>query len=1061
MKEFSLPGFAIRRPVTVMMLLVTVVGLGFIAVRRTPIEFMPPMDLPFLGVYIPFPNATPAQVEQEIAIPAEGEFRTLRGLRELNTNSDSDGCWIMLNFDWGTHMPTAQAEVRDRMERLRLVLPEDADRIMVRNFSLDTIPIIAVGVTHPGDPDVFADMVDEVLAPRLTRIDGVAEVDVMGFMPKQIMIDIDQQALMSYNISLGELIQTLNVANVDVGVGEINQGNTRYHVRAEAKIQSVPEYAALQLSDGVRVGDVVKGGYRSDDPDFRFAIDGEQQIFMSISKEAGSNAAATCDAVIAELKAAALDPKLEGMEHFIYFSQGDVINSALSGLERAAIYGGIMALIVLFIFLQRIRPTIVVALAIPGSLMIAFVVMFAFGMSLNLLTMMSMILAVGMVVDNSIVVIENIYRYQEMGLSPRESAERGAREVSLAIVAATTTTGVVFAPVFYMDSGQMSVFTRQFSIPVTVALAGSLLLALTVIPLAVSRFKPHSSSPMARLRHRFGHAGSGVALESARTGLARFQPIGWLRGGYVAVLSAAIRHRLAALLVLAGFIAWTFMVPIKQMKFQSVAEADRRTVNVGIRFDSGYTLEKADGVFDEVESLILARKDDLGLRNIFKNYSARGGELELYLVQDKDLPPGAPFPYTSKEVKDILWDVLPERIPGARLSVSAGGGGPMGGGGGRSGVSVRMEGDDMETLDRYADQFIKVLEGMGGFTSVRKSTERANQEIQLKVDGALADYAGLEPMQIAQTVGFAMMGAPLSEVTRGGREIQVRARFQAEDRKNISNLDNVMLRGTTGAMLSLEQLVEKTRGETPQRIQRFNGKNNLYVTATTAGEDMRNARIMMERAVESFELPLGYRIAFGDELRDLQEDQANFIAQLILAIVLIYVVMAALFESYLLPLSIMTSVPLAFLGVVWTMHLTGVGMDTIAFIGCILMVGVVVNNGIVIIDHINHLRRQGLDRYEAIVQGGRDRVRPVLMTAITTILGAAPLVAPLFFPRFGDPSTITLGCAMIGGLTTGTFLTLLVVPLMYSFVDDAQNWLGRYFAGIAGLGARRGGSGAA
>ncbi|MCH7910930.1 MAG: efflux RND transporter permease subunit, partial [Candidatus Hydrogenedentes bacterium] len=496
----SLPELAMSRPVAVSMLLITLIGLGVIAAQRTAVEFLPPMDLPFLGAFIPYLGATPAQVEQEIAIPAEGQFRTLPNLREMHTNSNTDGCFITLNFEWGTDMTDALAEVRDRMERLRLVLPESADRIFVRHFSLSTIPVMQIGLSREGDHAAFAELVDREVVDKLLRLDGVADVEVFGYDEKMIMIDLDQQSMLAHNVSMYELITKLITANVDAGVGELKDGETKYQVRTLSPVTTVSEYANLNLGPGLRLSDVAQGAYRARDPEFHLSIDGQREMFLLITKESEANTVATCAAVIEELDRILESPIMEGAEKHVFFNQGDIIVEALNGLKQAAGVGGVMALLVLFAFLRRIRSTLIVALAIPGSIVAAFVFMFASGMTLNLITMMSMIVAIGLVVDNSIVVIDNIYRHQEMGKNAHDSARDGASEVALAIVAATSTTAVVFLPVFFLQSGQMAVFTRQFAVPVTVSLGASLILALTLIPLAVSRLKHYEDSPMERYR---------------------------------------------------------------------------------------------------------------------------------------------------------------------------------------------------------------------------------------------------------------------------------------------------------------------------------------------------------------------------------------------------------------------------------------------------------------------------------------------------------------------------------------------------------------------------------
>ncbi len=1060
-RRISLPEYAMKHPVTISMIVVSVVSFGLISLQRTPAEFMPPMALPFLGAFIPYFGATPAQVEQEIAIPAEGEFQTLPGLKHMSTNSSSDGCFVGLEFDGGIDMTQALADVRDRIERLRLVLPENADRIFVRHFKLESFPVLMVGLSSHGDYDRFVDLVDRDLLPKLQRVEGVAEVELMGYDQKSIMVDIDQQAMLAHGVSLYEFIMTLTVANVDVGIGQLYDAGRKHYVRAEGKMEGIEDYAGLRLSNGLHVSDVASGGYRAREEEEFQSIDGNRQVFMMITKDSEANTAETCKEVLAQLNSVLATPKFTGTEQHIFFNQGKIIDSSLHGLKEAALVGAGLCILVVFLFLWRIRPTLIVALSIPGSMVVAFLYMYATGMSLNLITMMSLIIAVGMVVDDSIVVIENIYRHQDLGEDRWESARKGATEVALAVVASTATSIAVFTPVFFMKQGQMSIIMKAFATPVAVSLTASLFISLTVIPLAVSRLKYHPRSPMERYR-AWREGGQEKSRWWIGRAFKRIQPIHWIDSIYTVGLRWSIEHRLAAMLVLAGIVAVTIAVPVRNLQLKAVPTVDRRVVNVQIELDPNFDMPKAGAMFNEVEKMLDARRAELGIKHLFKEYSVRGGSVQAFLVQAEDLKPGEDYPYTTEQVRNIVWDLLPERIPGARVTVAEGGGGfnMDDDGGGRGGISLRLRGDDAEQLERYSETLVAELEQLPGLTDVRKNTERAEQEIQLKVDNVLAERAGIDAMQVAQTVGFALMGTELSRIKQGSREIQVWAQFQEKDRRGRSNLDNVMLTGSKGSLVTLNQLVTTRKGTTPQTINRRDGKNFVFISAQAAQGDLKSAMQQMSKVVAEFDLPVGYSLDYGDEIMNLQEDQTNFGSTLLMAVLLIYIVMAALFESLVLPLSILTSVPLAFLGVAWMVFLahlrsSTVAMDTIGFIGCVLMVGVVVKNGIVIVDHVNQLRKEGMARFEAVMLGGSHRLRPVLMTALATILGAAPLMAPLISPRWGSPATISLGCAMIGGLITGTVLTLFVVPLFYTLVDDVQMWFGRYFSGMKALVSRR------
>lgn len=1033
-----------KRPITVTMLVITVICLGIIAGARIPLDFMPPIELPFLGVFIPYPGATPAQVEQEIAIPAEGEFRTLSKLRRLYSNSSGDGCFLHFMFEDGVNITDVLADVRDRIERLRLDLPDEVDRVFIRHFSSDQLPVMEIGLNRPGDEREFAHLVRTTLVPRLQRLEGVAEVQFWGHTEESVMIEFDQSALMRHGLSIYQIVNTLQSSSINLSAGALPDGGTEYLVRTLGEFKHPREIAELGVGNGLKLKDVARVGFRSRDEEERVAIDGKKELFLMVTKESGANTVAVCDAVLAELNAALALPEFQGAERFLFFNQGQIIVKALDGLRTAGQYGGLLSLVVLFVFLGRLRPTVIVALAIPGSLVVGLVFMYFQGMTLNLVTMMSLIIAIGMVVDNAIVVVENIFRHRALGLGPRESAERGANEVALAITAATATTAVVFVPVLFLQSGQLAVFMRQFALPVSVALGASLLIALTVVPLAVSRVDDRGRTFWAWLRglvwRKQGdrEVGDGVIYSA-------------LAGAYRVSLSWTIQRRLAAVLLLAGIGGLTYYFPVRNIGLQAVPDVDRRAVDLQIDLDPSYDLARATEVFDAIEAHIAPRRDELGIKNVFKRYGPRGGSMQLFLIQKEDLADGQTIPYTSREVMQILSETLPARIPGGaiRLITDSGmGGGPAGGAAGQATLSLQLRGDDARTVEEYAERFAALMRLLPGITEVDTNIRQPDREIQLNIDEQYADAAGVSPMIVARTVSFALIGTRLPEIKSGGREVPVWAQFREEDRKTKANLDNVMVMGGGGSLVPLNRLVDYARADSPRAITRMNGKNYVSLTARTASTDLSTVRDRLHELVEGFELPPGYSLSFGDELVNLEETISGFVSSLVLAIVLIYVVMGALFESWLLPLSILTTVPLASVGVLWVLYLTNTPLDTVAFIGCILMVGIIVNNGIVIIDYINNVRRNGADRFSAVMQAGRDRLRPVLMTALTTILAAVPLALGR---GMGDAEIHGLGRALIGGLITGTVLTLYVVPLFYTLIDDVQWWVRRYLAAILSI----------
>lgn len=1049
----SLPGIALSRPITVIMLVITVLGLGIIARYRIPLEFLPPMDLPFIICQIPYVGATPEQVEKEVAIPAEGEFRTVSSLKRIQTTSDMNGCLVRMFFDMGTDMSLATAEVRDRIERLKLVLPDEIERVALRKFSANSMPVMALALYSPEDDEELTYRVRTVLQPRMMRLEGVADVSVFGKPEREVLIEFNQSELRSRGLSLFQVVSSLRQTSINMTVGDMVDGNMRYYVRAIDEFTSPEDLGQLVVGpNSLRLRDVANVGYRTREVDSGYAIDGQSGTFLLVRKESEANAINTCAEVRAELARMTDDPLFKDVQYFMFFDQSEVILSALEGLVAAGQFGGALAVVVLFLFLGRIRPTLIVALAIPASVVVALVFMFFIGMSLNLVTMISLIIGLGMLVDNSIVVIENITRHVQLGYKPKEAALRGASEMAMAITASTLTTCVVFIPILYMGVGEMSTYMRAFAVPITVSLGASLVIALTVIPLAASRMKPRHELALARVFNRPAMAqtpgSAAVTTEKRRSRFPKIMhPIHYLISTYIKWLDWVLRWRLATAIVVLFVLALTYLIPFSHLKRQGMPTVDTRRISIEVVLDQGFTLDQSRATFLEIEDILDEQRDELGIKNVFSRYDPSGGEVDIYLYTDEDLEEsGEELAYSTEDAMDILWQRLPSRVPGGELRFSIAEASETSS---RS-FALQIRGDDARTLATYADR-LKVLmqENIPEITEVITDSERAKQEVQLDVNETLAEFYGLTPLAIAQTVDFALRGIQITKLKQGGREIPVWAQFQEEDRKSRGNLENVTVYGAKGEPVPINRVVEFSKGRSPQAISRVNGKNVVTVTAKIRGENLGGVLDELKTILNDFDMPTGYSVEFGDELMALDENMASFSTALFLAVILIYIVMGAVFESYLLPWSILTTLPLAGVGVAWSLYIFDSAVDTVTMIGVILLAGIVVNNGIVLIDYINQMRKTGINRHDAIIGSGRDRFRPVMMTALTTILGCVPLA--LGSAIGGEVSFGGLGQALIGGLTTGTVLTLFIVPLTYTIFDDVRIWFLEFFSNVAGI----------
>lgn len=1049
MKLPSLPELSIRRPVTVIMLAISALCIGVIAFVRIPVEFMPKMELPFIGCFIPYPGATPEQVEAEVAIPAEGQFRTISHVRRITTTSNTNGCMVRILFDWDADMTVATADIRDRMERLKLELPDEIDRLMLRKFSSDSMPVMVFSLYGQKDIEELAHDARTRIQQRLARVEGVADVEVFSRPPKEVLIEFDQNRLRSSNMSMYTVVDLLRRSNFTMSLGEITEGDQKYFVRALAEFDHPDELAALTVGDnGMTLSDLADVGYKGREIQEAYTIDGKQGAFVLVRKESEANAIDTCQRVLEELSTIKVDPQFGGLETLMFFDQSEMILAAVGSLLDAGKFGALLSLIVLLLFLQRIRPTVIVAFSIPTSLVIALVYMYFSGMTLNLVTLISMIIGVGMLVDNSIVVIENIYRHQQLGFSPRDAAIKGASEVGLAVTAATITTIVVFIPTFYLEQGEMAVYMLQFAAPVSVALLGSLLVSLTLIPLAASRMKAREHLKIykywlfftRRFTHRFDRA-TGTHL--ART--LHFHPFRWLVTAYLNLLALSLRWRVATIAMIGVVFAVTAAVPGRGIGFQQMPTVDTRQVDISFEFEPNVDFPGVQATLDLVENVLEKRREDLDIKNIWRRAGVGRSEMTVYLKAPEDYTDGQVPKYSTEDTLSIMSALLPAQVPEGTLSFFI----PDAGEGQSRSFQLWMQGDEIAKLRGHADSLRQLLSNVEGVTDITVGDEDESEEMQIHIDEDLSNQAGVSPMVIAQTIDFALRGIRLTPLKQEDREVDVWAQFQEQDRRSRENLENIAIPTVSGELAPVIQFVDLVRARSPEAITRIDGKNVVSLTIQTNTKDMGQLNKDIREIIRGFTLPLGYSVGLGDEFTEMDGNISNFVTSSILSTVLIFIVMGALFESYLLPLSILMSIPVSFVGSLWVMYLTGTSFDTVSMIGLILMLGIVVNNGIVIVDYINQLRQGGMDRTEAILQAGRDRIRPVLMTALTTILGCVPLAMEGSVGT--EVSFASLGRALIGGLTTGTFLTLYVVPVVYTLIDDLRLWFMEFFADFASM----------
>jgi len=1013
-----LPALAVRRPVSVAMTFLALLVLGAIAYTRIPLQMMPSgFDYPFLWVWVPNPGGTPMETESQVVLPVEEQLATISGIKELSSSASENAASFSLEFHQSVDLDAAYNAVVDRLERVMPEMPGSVRDYGVYRYNPADEPVLWVGVTLPEELEDAHSLVQDVVQKRLERIGGVGKVEVWGTDERLVFIDFDRDALFAHAVNLGDLIGRLSSDNFQMASGRLqDRGSVRY-VRSLARFEDLDVLKGYPVRDGVTLADVAEISYRRARSTDIHRLDGQPGVGLAIFKESAANTVAVCAAVREALPTLTEHPQLVGSGFHTFFDQGELIEDSVNNLLMTALQGGVFAVAILFLFLRDVRLTLLIASCIPLSLLLSVTALFFTGSTLNLISLMGLMIAVGMVVDNAIVVVETIFRRRRDGADPATAAIEGTGEVNLAITLSTLTTMVVFLPLILMSEDAMfSFFMGALGFPVVYALAASLLVAVIFTPLATVWMK--------------GSAGAALKGDPPW--------IRWMAARYERALRWALSHRFDAFIGLIAIVMLTAMVPMK-----SVGCTDQAQGNLGdfvIRFEvpASFTYPEREALVDEVEALVDEHREDWNVR--VTRTRLRGtstwGYVQVYLNDD------AP-PEERDAVLEEVERLLPE-VPGARIWLGWDGGQ----GADRSNsTQIHLSGDDTETLLTLADEVLRRVRAAPGVLSAENSLERDGaDELRLVVDREAAARHGISATSVGRTLAFAMRGTRLSDFHDGEREVEVWARFAYEDRQDLDTLlDFEMWSPTQQSSVPLRALVTPETGRGFDSIRRRDRKTSLGLTINLDPDlELEATGAAIEGALEDLELPRGYDWSQG---RRFNEQMANDDARnkaLLLSITFVFLLMGVLFESFILPMSIIATVPMAMIGVYWTLYITDTPLDVMGGVGLVVLVGVVVNNGIVLVDLVTQLRNEGYARTEALVVAGQRRLRPILMTALTTLVGLLPMATGS--STFVGIPYAPLGRVVGGGLAAATLLTLFCVPYLYSLLDDLRAGGGQVIA---------------
>ncbi len=1005
----TLPEIAIKRPVAMMMLLVSIVLMGAVALLRLPLAFMPDIEEPELFVQLPYESASPEQVERMIVRPVEDALGSVKGLQSLWSSCDGDGGRIRLGFDWGADLHLARTEVWERIDRIRGDLPEDMGDILV-STSWDSresdIPVMEGRLSSPRDLSESYDLLERKIIRPLERVPGVAQVRLDGVNPREVRINLRLADLEAHGVDVRDVSRTLRSGNFDQSLGKIVEGDARWTLRTVGTLADVEQIRDLPLrADGLRLSDVADVVYQEPPLEYGRHLDGDFAIGVSVSQESRANTVEVCDALEAAIARMGDDPELEGVNFLIWFSQGQEIRKTLGDLTATGVFGAILASVVLFVFLRRLSTTVVAVLCIPFSLIVTCGVIWAQGKSLNTLTLLGLIVGVGMLVDNAVVVMENIFRHRELGEDPETASREGAREVSNAVTAATLASVIVFIPLIFNKPSEMNVYLKELAITVCLALLASLFISQTLIPLATARYIRSQPRPRGR----------------------------WMTGverGYESLLRLNLRRRWLAPVIGLAVIA-SAVYPFRHIEMNFDASQAELFVQVNYDYSEELSLEGKEALVTQVEQFLEPHRAELTARSIYSFWSDDWSMTRVYLEE------GEADAANIARVRGVLRGLLPE-IAGVKLDVQEEHQGWRQGGGRR--VAFQIVGEDTEVLMQLADEAVQRVAAVPGLLDVGSRDQAAQQELHIEPDRELVARYAVSPAQVADVVGLTYRGRRLPRFRTESGEREMRLTLEEQKTESLSQLSNLPLVTAGGEKVPLAAVAAFVQKPGRERIERDNRRTSVWVGARFEEGNSDRYLPQVTAAMEGMSFPYGYSWTFGSWQERRQEQSQEFLTNLLLALLLVFAVMAGLFESARQALALMVSLPFAAAGAVWTLHLTGTDFDQPAAVGLLLLIGIVVNNGIVMIEHINHYRRRGMDRTEAMVLGGRERLRPIVMTALTTLLGLLPMAIQK--PSLGGVYYYSMALVIMGGLLVSTFLTSILLPATATLSEDAFAFLG-------------------
>ena len=1007
----------LEHPVLVLIVFALLAAVGLFTLKNVALGLFPDIDSPYVMVSATYANAGPESVEKTVTEILEGALISVNGLKNLYSTSTESGSSIQLEFNYGIDIESAVNDIRDKLGRVQRQLPDDVDSPTIFRFNGDSKPIMRIAVRGNRSLSDIKEIAEDTISDIFEQADGVAEASVMGGKTKIVRIELDQNRLAAYGFTVSQVSSALAKQNLDLGGGKLNEGQKDYVVRTTGEFKSLEEInnTLIQTVNGydVKLSDIGNAFWGFQDITRDVFINGEHGVYITITKQTDANSVTVSNNVhekIEELKETLpSDIKLE-----IISDDTDSIRETINTLVDSAWQGLLLAVIVLFIFLQNVKSTIIIAISIPLSLLITLLSMSFAGITLNMMTLTGLILGVGMIVDASIVMIDNIYSYRSRGAKPKISAILGSQEMIVSVISGNLTTICVFVPfLLYMkDLGMMGQMFKGIIFTIVIALCSSLLVAIFLVPVLAGKFLPLTNRKEKPVKSKImkGFYGLCTKVLDAITKV------------YSRILKKALEYRAVTIIIAVCLLVIAIsLLPTLGMNMMPQGNDD--SVTLSITLPIGTPLDDTRDVSLAMEQIV--RKEIPSFEKLITTVGGGGRNANTYkssiqITLNKDSG-------SAVEVQNKLRKYFTQ-FPGAKFSFGAGTRGQMMG----SDIDIALRSDDLDEALSVADKIVSVMEDISALGDITIDTEEGLPQVEIEIDRERAYSFGVDVSTVAKEINYAVNGVTSTTYRQAGKDYDVTVMYQPSDRENIIDLETMYVSGT-GGKVSLSNFATLKKGLGPVSIKRENQRRIVHITASILTSDNANLveDAIKEGIANTFIVPDNVSVSYEGSWQDTNEQMKLYSGILIMAILLVFGVMAATYESFKAPLINLATIPFLLIGVVFLYKIIGQPLSIMAMVGLIMLVGIVVNNGIILVDYTNLLRNRNIPMMEACFQAGVSRLRPVLMTTLTTILG----MIPMCFASEGQSAMVQpIGIAVVGGLTSSTFVTLLVIPVLYSLV---------------------------